>query len=304
MRKSPDLEQSEKLPPQYRYVNISVFWIFYFRQVIKILYRCRVPHEAATALSILFGLISAYCFSIGHIILAAVAIHLKDVFDASDGALARLTGRGHLIGRYLDSLGDFFVLSATMIAIGSHAAPNGHTGYYLWAIVAIFSTFIQCSFFNFYQLGYVAAFGIDTLSSRQDENSRDDVQRQSYSLFGKVILKTLRLFYLIVYGWQDKLVLAVDNRLLSSGNIHEGRLRYGNHQLMIMQSALCFGTHIFVIILCALLSRPQLALIFISIVMNLYLIFVLYLRKRYYQRLSSKPAVFAVATAKQTGMEP
>ncbi len=303
MRESPDLERSEKLPPQYRYVNISVFWIFYFRYVIKALYRLRVPHEAVTALSILFGLLSAYCFFIGHVILAVVAIHLKDVFDASDGALARLTGRGHLIGRYLDSIGDFFVLTLIMIAIGAQAAQNGLTGYYLWAIAAIISTFLQCSFFNFYQLGYVAAFGIDTLSSRQDERARDDLQRQSYSLFGKMVLKALRLSYLVVFSWQDKLVAVVDNAMMRDNPVHDDRIRYGSHYLMTMQSALCFGTHIFVIIISALIGRPQLALIFISTAMNLYLIFVLYLRKRYYRRVSSETAVHTAVTAKRTGMK-
>jgi len=301
MRETPNLEKSEKLPPEYRYFNISVLWIFYFRHVIRALYRLRIPHEAVTMLSILFGIIAAYYFSAGYFILAAVAIHLKDVFDASDGALARLTGRGHLIGRYLDSLGDFFTLTLIMIAIGWHAIQSGLSGYGFWSLTAVISTFIQCSFFNYYQLGYVAAFGIDSLSSQQDERARDDLRERTSSPLGRVVLTALRFCYLIVYGWQDRLVAISDNTLMGARPLPNDRIRYGNRSLMILQSALCFGTHIFVIVLFSLLRKPHLALVFISTVMNLYLFLLLYLRKRYYQNASPTPAVSSTASAKHTG---
>ncbi|UCD93824.1 MAG: hypothetical protein JSU69_08620, partial [Candidatus Zixiibacteriota bacterium] len=63
--------------------------------------------------------------------------------------------------------------------------------------------------------------------------------------------------------------------------------RYGNRMLMTMQSALCFGTHIFIVICFALLGKPQLSLIFIGTFMNLYLLGVLYLRNRHYRSLKS-----------------
>ena len=113
-----DIEKSEKLPREHRYFNISVIWIFYFRAVIRVLYRLRIPHELVTAFSILSGILSAILFYYGIFIPAAIALHLKDVFDACDGALARLTQRGHLIGRYVDSLGDFVSLTLVMLAIG------------------------------------------------------------------------------------------------------------------------------------------------------------------------------------------
>jgi len=84
------VEKSEKFAPSDRYVNISVFWIFYFRQVIRLFYGLRVPHEAVTVTAIGVGLLSARLFYEEHLIAAAVAIHLKDIFDACDGALARL----------------------------------------------------------------------------------------------------------------------------------------------------------------------------------------------------------------------
>ncbi|MEW5924051.1 MAG: CDP-alcohol phosphatidyltransferase family protein [Candidatus Zixiibacteriota bacterium] len=279
-----DFEKSEKLPKDRRYFNISIIWIFYFRYVIRPLYWLRIPHEAVTLLSIFFGIGAAYLFFTGSLIAAAVALHLKDLFDACDGAIARLTGRGHLIGRYLDSLGDFLSLTLVMLAIGFRAADNMGGTYILWAVAAILSTFLQCSFFNYYQLSYLDAFGIMTLSSKRDETTRDDVKRKSNSFPARGILILLRFFYIIVYSWQDGLTAFLDSILVGKNKTITPELRFGNRLLMVLQSALCFGTHIFIIIIWALLGRPEAALIFITIVMNLYLFLLLYLRKRHYRR--------------------
>ncbi|MCX6832837.1 MAG: CDP-alcohol phosphatidyltransferase family protein [candidate division Zixibacteria bacterium] len=145
-----DLEKAEKIPVSRRYFNISVIWILYYRHVLRLLYWLRFPHELVTLASIGSGLLSAIMFYQGKLIPAAILLHGKDVFDACDGSLARMTGRGHLIGRYLDSLGDFLVLTSVVIAIGLHAYSLGQQHYLLWALAAVFSIFIQCSFFNFY----------------------------------------------------------------------------------------------------------------------------------------------------------
>lgn len=283
-----DLEKSEKLPPEHRYFNISVIWILYFRWVLRLLYILRVPHEVVTFLSIGLGLLSAYCFYWGHLITAAVALHFKDVFDACDGALARLTGRGHLIGRYLDSLGDFVVLTLVLGAVALRAAETNSSLYYLWGAAAILSTFIQCSFFNFYQLAYLERFEIKTLTSKRDESGRDDLNLEQASALRRFALGILRLIYSAIYGWQDRFVAAVDNMLLKRCPEHRREEWYGDRSLMVAQSALCFGTHIFVVIVFAVACKPQLSLFFILTVMNLYLIILLWYRRIHFGRLERK----------------
>ncbi len=49
-----------KLPPAYRYLNISTLWIPYYRLVIRAFYRLHIRHEVATALSIGCGLAAAW----------------------------------------------------------------------------------------------------------------------------------------------------------------------------------------------------------------------------------------------------
>jgi len=196
------IEQSRKFAPEKRYFNVSVLWIFYFRAVLRLLYRLRVPHEAVTLFAIAIGLVSAYLFYGGHVIAAAVTLHFKDVFDACDGALARLTGRGHLIGRYMDSVGDFAALTAVLAAISVRAASLGYGNYLLWGILAWLSLFIQCSFFNYYQLAYAEQAGGKRLSSERDELSRHDADAYAGSFGKRATLKILRLLYIIVFGWQ------------------------------------------------------------------------------------------------------
>ena len=283
-----DFEKSEKLPRDRRYFNISIIWIFYFRYVIRLLYALRIPHEAITLLSIFLGMGAAYFFYQGSLITGAVMLHFKDIFDASDGAIARLTGRGHLIGRYLDSLGDFLSLTLVMLAIGLHASMTGDISYLIWSGIAILSTFIQCSFFNYYQLAYLETFGIETLSSKRDEIGRDDKYGGFESAPARALLSVFRFFYIIVYSWQDKFVAFTDSILTGKNNKLSNKERYGNRQLMILQSALCFGTHIFILIVGALTGKPVYSLIFIGTAMNIYLIIVLYLRKKHYSNMAEK----------------
>jgi phosphatidylserine synthase len=283
-----NIEKSEKLPVVRRYFNISILWIFYFRQLIRLLYYIRIPHEVVTALSIVFGIISAYFFYIGALIMAALFLHLKDLFDACDGALARLTGRGHLIGRYLDSLGDFLSLTMVLGAIALSAAQNYGELYYFWGGLAIISTFIQCSLFNYYQLAYLESYGIKTLSSRRNEIARQDIEPVVSSGTAGIFLSLLRFVYIIVYSWQDRLIAAVDDLLSHKAGLSESSEKYADQKLMTLQSALCFGTHIFIIIIFALIGRPGYALIFIATIMNLYMILLLYLRSRSYNAIERK----------------
>jgi phosphatidylglycerophosphate synthase len=276
-----DLEKSEKLPPEHRYFNVSTLWIPYFRIAIRIFYKLRIPHELITLLSILSGLISAWLLLYSHLILAAVAFHLKDLFDASDGAVARLTGRGHLIGRYLDSVGDFLVINAVIIAIIIRAAKNGGTEYIAWGIFALLSLFIQCSLFNFYQLKYLEQYRVDRLKSTTDEKSRTDLDYSHKGIWQRGLLKTLRGLYFIFYSWQDDFVKAVDGILYRRAKIASDTRWYGSRRFMTLLSPLCFGTHIFVIIVFALFGKPQWALVFIPLIMNFYLFLLLYLRRTY-----------------------
>ena len=157
----PDWEGAFKISREHRYFNISVLWIFYYKHVIKFLYYARVPHEAVTLSSLACGIAGGVFLlrpGYSNLLIAALFIHAKDLLDACDGSLARLTNRSNRIARFLDSLCDFAAITWLMTALG--IAARHKSGF--WALIpataAWFSIFIQCSYFNYYLVKYSQLF--------------------------------------------------------------------------------------------------------------------------------------------------
>jgi phosphatidylglycerophosphate synthase len=266
-----DFDSIHKLPRGWRYFNISVLWIFYYEWVIRLFYRIRLRHEVVTTLSILSGLAGAWAIaraqSLATFVVAAVLVHAKDVFDASDGALARLTGTGHRLGRFLDTIGDGIVFTAWIAVCCLRAVAEGMAAWAAisWGVSAWLSLFLQCSYFNFYQLNFIRVAGAG-LTSRLDE--REETSRGAVSVLARL--------YDVWFGWQDRLIARLD--LWQRGFIGfaadpddpRNRRWYGVRSFMVWNSALCFGTHAFILILCLLFQSPFWFLPVVTIGMNIY----------------------------------
>lgn len=266
-----DFDSIHKLPRGWRYFNISVLWIFYYEWVIRFLYRIRLRHEVVTVLSILSGLAGAWAIvradSPGTFAVAALLVHVKDVFDACDGALARLTGTGHRLGRFLDTIGDGVVFTAWIAACCLRAAGEGMAApvAVVWGVAAWLSLFLQCSYFNFHQLHYIRIAGAG-LTSRLDE--REEASRG--------VVAALAGLYDLWFGWQDRLIARLDSlqrrSLRITADMSDPRnLRwYGHRGFMIANSALCFGTHAFILVVCLLFLSPFWFVPMVTIGMNIY----------------------------------
>ncbi|MBW3591896.1 MAG: CDP-alcohol phosphatidyltransferase family protein, partial [Actinobacteria bacterium] len=128
---APDFESIHKIPAEHRYFNISTKWIAYYPWMIRTFYRLGIRHEVVTGLSIVSGLTAAALIGSlpgsGLFLAAVLTVHLKDVFDASDGALARITGTGHRLGRFVDTIGDGVVftlwIGACALVMAKAGAP-------------------------------------------------------------------------------------------------------------------------------------------------------------------------------------
>lgn len=268
---SSETDSPHKLPSERRYFNISVLWIFYYERVIRALYRLRVRHEVATLSSIGSGLAAAYMIvharTLSGFLLAALLVHAKDLFDACDGALARLTGTGHRLGRFMDTIGDGIVFTA-WIAAGAYRGLTAGVSLpvtLLLAVAAWLSLFLQCSYFNYHQLHYVRRSGT-SLTSRLDERAETD----------RGIVAVLAGVYDVWFGWQDRLIARFDGwqRDLSgfaADPLHPTNDAWFDHRkLMVANSALCFGTHAFVLIVCLVAGSPFWFLPLVVVGMNLY----------------------------------
>jgi len=92
MPRNVDWSKAFKFNGAEKYFNISVIWIFYYPQAIKLFYYLRFHPHAVLFSSIISGIISAGLLWSDRFLLSALFLHLKDIFDACDGSLARLTG--------------------------------------------------------------------------------------------------------------------------------------------------------------------------------------------------------------------
>lgn len=261
-----DMEKAFKLPKERRYFNVSVLWIFYYTRVIRVLYRLNVRHEAVTLASLMFG-IAAGVFLLRpgyhNLLLCALFVHLKDIFDASDGSLARLKGQTNRIARFLDSLCDLAAITWLLAALAVRTYPQAGPAVVAIAAAAWGSIFMQCSYFNFYLVSYTKLYG--TTNVRTDERATDGDAGAYARWWKRALLLSLQRIYAVMYGWQDRIVAAVDRTSFrrACGTAPEGQAGerfeqwYGDKRLMTLNSPLCFGTHLFIFIVCALLSRPE-----------------------------------------------
>lgn len=282
MSSTVDWSKLEKFSGARKYFNISVLWIFYYRYVIRLLYYTRIHPHLVLLLSFLCGVISVYFLWYDKLIAAAVLLHFKDIFDACDGSLARLTGKTSRIGRFLDSLSDMAILTAVVAVITIKAYTAADQPYYIaLGIFAWLSLFIQCSYFNFYQLSYAISLGTSNLNSRLDES-----KSESSEYDGHPLLRLLQYIYRLIYGWQDRLVYHIDRLSCSLVDIYPGFDHdnwYRSKIFLTLNSALCFGTHIFVFMICFVFGNPVLALWIISIMFNIYLLAILSGRIMYFK---------------------
>lgn len=293
-----DIEKAFKLPRERRYFNISVLWIFYYTRIVRLLYRLNVRHEAVTLMSLMFGIVAGlFLLRPGYhnLLLSALFVHLKDIFDASDGSLARMKGQTNRIARFLDSLCDFVAITWLLAAIAIRTYPHVGPAVAATGAAAWISIFLQCSYFNFYLVSYTKLYG--TTNVRTDEREPDDDAELYAAMWKRSLLLSLRRIYAVVYGWQDRIVAAVDrisfHRANQAAHVRpdavpdaERRKRwYGNKQLMTFNSPLCFGTHLFIFILCALLSRPEYFYYTVIFPGNAFLLLNVFVRERKYRTL-------------------
>jgi phosphatidylglycerophosphate synthase len=270
MPQKVDWSKAYKFKGNEKYFNISVLWIFYYPYAIRFFYYLRVNPLFVLSLAIILGLASAASLWFGWLIPAAILIHLRDICDASDGSLARLRNKTSRLGRFMDSLGDMFVLTIIIAVITIKAIlASGNYLYIILGITTWFALFIQCSYFNYYQLKYAESLE-RKLGAHLEE--KDELESDSAGV------KVLRGLYRAFYGWQDKLIKQIDRLSYSIVNIYPAfdlTEWYQSKLFLTLNSALCFGTHIFVFALSFLFGNPLLALWIISVMFSVYFLMIM-----------------------------
>jgi phosphatidylglycerophosphate synthase len=225
-----------------------------------------------TALATLFGLLAALSISARHPVmlsLAAILIQLKNILDTVDGSLARARNLPSAIGRYFDSISDFFVNLLIFWALAETLSLVwGRGAAYSLAGIAFLSQLLQCTYYVHYMVRYLgSADPIGPLDHRHPRWHR-----------------FLALMYKALYGWQDALVAWLDRRELKRAAQGKDLARFKAQWFkmkrpLFLNSFLGLGTQLFLISVSLWFCRPDLCLWIFVIPGNLYLVFLIYSRR-------------------------
>lgn len=142
------------------------------------------------------------------LVLGGALLLAKVVLDAADGQLARATGQVDRIGRFADSIADFWVNGWITLGAAVPAAATLGTGRAaLLGAAAFLLVLLQCSLFVFYQVTFLGAVSRSP-ANRTDERPLEAEKRAS------ALERRLQRTYLRLYGWQDRLMAFLDRALL------------------------------------------------------------------------------------------
>jgi len=107
---------------------------------VKSIYSTNLTPNQITLISMICGVLGGVAFGVGTstaMLAAAVLLVLYDVLDCSDGQLARLKKNGTRIGRILDGVADYVVVTAVYIGMGVGFANGSDDPLFWWLMIAV-----------------------------------------------------------------------------------------------------------------------------------------------------------------------
>lgn len=258
------------------FLNFQNYLLFSSKQITKFLYKTPVTPHQVIMFSMIIGIASSILIiqsTIIAVIIGAVLLFYKNVFDKVDGSLARAKNIATRRGRFYDSISDFIVSFALFTAIGFKLYSSYHA-IWVWVVsyTALVTSMLQCSYFVFYEVSFIKQTGKKTVNRLIERVIAEDLKSED----GFTIL--LQRIFQVIYGWQDYLMFSIDKFFISklkqyySGSGLEN-IWYKDKPFLSLSSLLCIGTHMFLIALSAVIGNFECYLYVNFIVLNLLLIF-------------------------------
>lgn len=166
------------------------FDLFFYRPLafilVKIVYQTNVTPNQLTIIAIFIGLASGCVYATGlpgACIYGAILFMLYNVFDCSDGMLARLKKNGSHAGRIIDGIADYLATAAVFIGLGIGYPDHKYSHGIWWLLIflAALSNLIQSALVDYYRnrfLDYVlkrqSTFEEDMDSFKEEYNTIKD----------------------------------------------------------------------------------------------------------------------------------
>ncbi|MED5354099.1 MAG: CDP-alcohol phosphatidyltransferase family protein [Nitrospinota bacterium] len=264
-----------KLPPEERFFDVNSIWYFFNGWVVRLLYKTPIQPNQITFLSLFLGLLSAGFYVSGRpdaLLWGAVFLYGKVFLDNVDGNLARVRGTSSRLGRFLDSIADFFVTVLVYICISFYLVEtSGNAVFWFLGIFGLLICYLQSTFFVFYLVSYTSRVGSYD-KNRVDENiTEEDLIAAKIDRANNWVLRLQKLF-VWVYGWQDRLVERLDFicRKLAGVPETEENSWYMDRCFLAAISPLCLCTNNVMLAIFSLFGQLELFLILLISLMNIY----------------------------------
>ena len=240
--------------------------------LVKLIYRTSITPNQLTYTALLFGIVAGICFSQGtaqFFTYGALAYLLFNVFDCSDGQLARLKRNGTPTGRIIDGVADYLAGIAVYsgIGIGFVAKQEDNLLWFFLLIGAAASHVVHSMITDFYRQRFIrlgfGEFSPDEDADKQYKMELARLRQKGGSYFDRTILR----IYLSYSSRQSKLTGNKQNT--GKGyKITPAEYYRANKLIMRLWTLLGPTTQITFLIITALLYRPDIYILGMLIAFN------------------------------------
>ncbi|HTP06711.1 MAG TPA: CDP-alcohol phosphatidyltransferase family protein [Anaerolineae bacterium] len=262
----------DKVPAADKFLDLSDYARPIARRLTRALVNTRITPIQITIAYTVIGLIAALLFAMGGYfngVVAGILLLVKSTLDAVDGSLARARNRPSRLGRFLDSLCDYFINAAVIFGIASNGGAITIEKAIL-AVLTLESATWQGSAFNYYYVYYRKLTRGDTTSQV------NETEAENYPWDNPRVVQALLNIYLIVYGWQDALLARLDRAITPD----RASPIYRDKHLLTAITVMGTGFQLLLIALCAWFDRAAWALGLFIGPLNIYWVIIILLRYR------------------------
>jgi len=247
--------------------------------VVWVLYPTPITPNQVTIASTVAGLIAAGFYLQNETASTAIAgllVTLKDLLDSADGQLARARQQYTRIGRFLDSIGDFVVDLALFGAIGWVLYSSTGSGWMIvLALLGLVGITLRVSYHVFYQTSF-----LHLEEKYQSNRVTEEITKED--LTGDPLALALQRCFQVIYGWQDRLMIRIDEWCKRGRLDREFSLRWYSDPVGLRISGLIgIGTELFILMVCSMLNALQTYLILNVFLMNVILLISILYRRWY-----------------------
>ncbi len=256
----------DKLPPSQKFFDLSDYSRPFSKLLVKSIINTRLTSIFFTTIFLLCGIFSAILIYLDKLnLLTSILILLKSFFDAVDGELARARYRPSYVGRFYDSVADFFV---NVLIFFSLTLRFDELLIKFFVVIILFH--LQGSVYNYYYVLKRHKVGGDR-TSKIDERKIERI----YPYDNPFWFKVFHTLYIWIYSWQDWIIYKIDSSAEKLSNIP--------NSFMTIVSILGLGTQLLLIAFFVLLGLEKFIIDFFVYIYSLIAIAVILIRKIFYR---------------------